>query len=584
MKALIFNSGLGSRIGSLTENIPKCLLKLRSGESIFARQLRILSECGITDAVVTTGKYEAKLIAEAKRQSGISVQFVNNPLYASTNYIYSLYLAGEYLDDSVLMLHGDLVFDRSLVQAMLADERPDLCLINRQIPKPQKDFKGRIEDGRLLEVSVHIFDAQCCALQPMYKLSRNTMTKWLARTEQMIHSGFTGVYAEDALNCIADSLHIEAMSYAPYYINEIDTPQDYVRVCAEIERYENGVRYSVSSLQAFLAEYHAKCPFFIMGRHLFESDTDRFLDTLGIPVGRYFDVKENPSDESAADALRAFLEYQGDLIVSIGGGSAIDTAKAVKFSLLDSSEYGNLVHIAIPTTAGSGSEATQFAVIYRNGTKCSLEHPSLLPQRCILDSSLLYSMTAQQRKVSLLDAFCHSIESLLSHHASAESREHAASALDSLLAYYLPFVNGEASVCDAVFAAANDAGRAINLAKTSFAHAMSYVLTSEHGIKHGQAAAICLIYGLRYAEQKGFHPKALYELRQVLGCRGEETASEKFAAIYRSMQPEEYICLRSADPTELASKVNVQRISNSVIAFSETDLLNIYTKIVKAYS
>ena len=66
--------------------------------------------------------------------------------------------------------------------------------------------------------------------------------------------------------------------------------------------------------------------------------------------------------------------------------------------------------------------------------------------------------------------------------------------------------------------------------------------------------------------------------------RGEETASEKFAAIYRSMQPEEYICLRSADPTELASKVNVQRISNSVIAFSETDLLNIYTKIVKAYS
>ena len=166
---------------------------------------------------------------------------------------------------------------------MLADERPDLCLINRQIPKPQKDFKGRIEDGRLLEVSVHIFDAQCYALQPMYKLSRNTMTKWLARTEQMIHSGFTGVYAEDALNCIADSLHIEAMSYAPYYINEIDTPQDYVCVCAEIERYENGVRYSVSSLQSFLAEYHAKCPFLSWADICLRVILTVFLILLGFP-------------------------------------------------------------------------------------------------------------------------------------------------------------------------------------------------------------------------------------------------------------------------------------------------------------
>lgn len=580
MKALIFNSGLGSRMGALTAYTPKCLLRLRNGESIFARQLRILSECGITEVIVTTGKYEAELIAEAGTQSGLSVQFVRNPQYASTNYIYSLHLAGAYLDDDVLMLHGDLVFDKGLVQAMLADVRPDLCLINREIPKPQKDFKGRVTDGRLQEVSVHIFDAQCHALQPMYKLSRNTMEQWLAEAERMINAGMTNVYAEDALNRMTDLLRIEAMSYAPYYISEIDTPQDYARVCAEIERYESGARFSLSALQPLLAAHQVGRPFVIMGGHLQGSDTDRFLDTLGLPVGRYFGVKENPTDDSAADALRAFLEYHGDLLVSIGGGSAIDTAKAVKYHLLEHSEYRELLHIAIPTTAGSGSEATQFAVIYQNGVKCSLEHPALLPQYCILDSTLLYSMTAQQRKVSLLDAFCHSIESLLSRHVSAESRAYAAASLDTLLACCLPFVNGETSVYDAVLAAANDAGRAINLTRTTFGHAMSYVLTSAYGIKHGQAAALCLLHGLKYAEQNKMQPQVLSEVHRVLGCRSDETVSEKFAEIYHGIQPEPCACLQNADPAALAGKVNAQRLSNSVIGFCEKDLLAIYTALV----
>lgn len=584
MKALIFNSGMGSRMGSLTADAPKGLLKLHNGESIFARQLRILGECGISQAVVTTGEWETELLAESRKQTNVAVEFVNNPLYASTNYIYSLHLAAPYLDDDVLMLHGDLVFDQGIVQVLLTDSRADLCVIDPYTAGPQKDFKGRIIDGLLREVSVHISDADCYALQPMYKLSANAMKQWLAQVGALVRSGITNVYAEEALNAIAGKLHMEVVSYAPYFIREIDTPEDYASVSAALCRCESGAAFHISALQSLCHAYGTTRPFAIMGRHLRDSEADHFLDTLPVAVEKYYGVKENPDTESVAAALEAFVRYDGDLLISIGGGSAIDTAKGVKYALLEQPRYQGLAHIAIPTTAGSGSEATRFAVIYQNGEKTSLEHDALLPEHCILDSTLLYSMTAQQRKVSLLDVFCHSIESFLSCHATSESRTHAASALSVLTVHWESFVNGDRSVYDAVLGAANDAGRAINRTKTTFAHAMSYVLTSEYGIRHGQAAAICLIHGLRYAEQNLLQFDALSDIRRALGCGEDASAAEKIASIYHRMQPEEHFCLKDCDPAALVKRVNAQRLSNSVIPFAENDLLAVYTALVRQYS
>ncbi|MBQ7013751.1 MAG: iron-containing alcohol dehydrogenase [Oscillospiraceae bacterium] len=581
MKALIFNSGRGSRMGKLTEQCPKCLLKLSSGETILGRQLRILAGCGITEAVITTGAYEADILAEAQKQSGITVQSVPNPRYDSTNYIYSMHLAHPFLDDDVLMLHGDLVFSQDLVQAMLDDARADLCLIHPDVPQPPKDFKGRIADGCLQAVSVELSDAQSFALQPMYKLSRSTMAAWLARVQEFVQAGRTDVYAEEALDAVTGAHRIEPLSYAPYFISEIDTPDDYAAVSRQIARYDEGVRFSLSAISVLLAKYGAKRPFFVMGRHLQGSDVHKLLTSLGVDAGYDFSVQENPSDESTARTLEAFLAHRGDLLVSIGGGSAMDTAKTVKYRLLEAQDAAKLVHIAVPTTAGSGSEATQFAVIYQGGVKCSLEHPALLPEHCILDSRLLHSLSPQQRKVSLLDAICHSTESLLSRHATPESRQCAVLSLQALLADCVAFAEGEQSVYDRMLLAAHDAGRAIQQTRTTFAHAMSYVLTAEYGIQHGQAAMLCLMHGLRYVEQNGM--AALEEVRQALGCRAEETASARLFAIYRRMQPAERPWLQGADPAVLAGKVNAQRLSNSVIAFSQTDLQLIYASVADVY-
>ncbi len=113
MKALIFNSGLGKRMGEFTRDHHKSMARIGTGETIFGRQLRLLAAAGVTDFVITTGPFAEQLRAEteAPHLSGASFTFVPNDVFDQTNYIYSMFLAREHLDDDLLMLHGDLVFD-----------------------------------------------------------------------------------------------------------------------------------------------------------------------------------------------------------------------------------------------------------------------------------------------------------------------------------------------------------------------------------------------------------------------------------------------------------------------------------------
>ena len=238
MKALIFNSGLGSRLGQLTENKPKSMVCLYNGESIFERQLRILSACGIRDFVVTTGPFPEQLAAVAAKFPAIRVTFVPNPIYRDTNYIYSMFLARAHFDDDFLLLHGDLVFNQRLVEKTLANPIPSLCLYHETKALPEKDFKCRLKDGLLREVSVKIFDEDCFAFQPLYKLTKADLLAWSREVEAFIGAGDDKVYAENALNRIADTLAIRAMSYAADYIDEVDTAEDLARVSHDIQAFD----------------------------------------------------------------------------------------------------------------------------------------------------------------------------------------------------------------------------------------------------------------------------------------------------------------------------------------------------------
>ncbi len=238
MKAVIFNSGLGHRMGDFTQSHHKSMSLLKDGETIFHRQLRLLSSEGITDFIVTTGPFAEQLKAEAADFPNLNFTFVSNDIYDKTNYIYSMYLAREYMNDDLVFLHGDLVFNRKLVHDVLNCEDKNTATVNFKKALPEKDFKGRVRDGKVLEVSIHIFDEDCFAFQPFYKMDKATAAAWIGKVVEFIHKGEDKCYAENALNEIFPALNVRAFSYENYYIDEIDNLDDYNRVTEEILAFD----------------------------------------------------------------------------------------------------------------------------------------------------------------------------------------------------------------------------------------------------------------------------------------------------------------------------------------------------------
>ena len=251
MKAIIFNSGLGNRMGEFTKTHHKSMVVLNNSETILERQIRILGKCGINEFVITTGPFKEQIERVCEKFDKYKFKFVENPVYDKTNYIYSMWLAKDYLNDDFLMLHGDLVFNQELVQKVLEDKRDSVCLINEEKELPKKDFKGRISDGKLKEVSIDIFDDDCYAFQPLYKLKKEDLLKWVDRVDKFVKDGNVKVYAENALNEILDDISIYAKSYKENYIDEIDNAKDYKRVSREIEEFERNKLMEINNAKNY---------------------------------------------------------------------------------------------------------------------------------------------------------------------------------------------------------------------------------------------------------------------------------------------------------------------------------------------
>lgn len=238
MKAVIFNSGLGHRMGDETKTHHKSMTQLKNGETIFHRQIRLLSAEGVKDFLVTTGPFEEQLKSEAARFPELNFTFVRNDIYDKTNYIYSMYLAREHMNDDLLFLHGDLVFNRKLVRDVLNCADKNTATVNFKKALPEKDFKGRVRDGKVVEVSIKIFDDDCFAFQPFYKMEKAAASAWIGKVVEFIHKGEDKCYAENALNEIFPALNVRAFSYDDYYVEEIDNMEDYHRVSEEILVYD----------------------------------------------------------------------------------------------------------------------------------------------------------------------------------------------------------------------------------------------------------------------------------------------------------------------------------------------------------
>lgn len=238
IKALILNSGMGKRMGTLTSEHPKCMTEISDKDTILSRQLKQLSDVGIKDIIMTTGAFENVLVNYCNSLSlPVNIIFVHNPIYDTTNYIYSIYLARKHLDDDIMLLHGDMVFENSLIDDVINMEKSCMVVCSAS-ELPQKDFKAVIDSDQITKVGVEFFN-DAVAAQPMYKLLHEDWNVWLSRIIDYCDNGITDCYAENALNEISDKISLIPFDAQRRLCSEIDTPEDLAVVSSKLKDIEN---------------------------------------------------------------------------------------------------------------------------------------------------------------------------------------------------------------------------------------------------------------------------------------------------------------------------------------------------------
>ncbi len=229
MKALILNSGLGKRMGKYTEANPKCMVPLTEEETIVARQLRMLEKAGISEVLMTTGPY-AELLEEHIKSMGLSlnIRYVNNPKYNETNYIYSIYLAKEYLEDEIILMHGDLVFEDAVLRQIVQSEKSCMT-VSSTIPIPEKDFKAVLKDGKIRAVGIEFMEDSVAA-QPLYHFTKEDWCVWLDAIKAFCEAGEVNCYAENAFNQVSGQMALYPYDFKNLLCMEVDKEEDLMEV------------------------------------------------------------------------------------------------------------------------------------------------------------------------------------------------------------------------------------------------------------------------------------------------------------------------------------------------------------------
>ena len=193
-------------------------------------------------------------------------------------------------------------------------------------------------------------------------------------------------------------------------------------------------------------------------------------------------VGENPRKEDVEAKSAVILtnvpaaERTRLAFIAVGGGTVIDTTKLVRDAVNSAAPF-----LAIPTTAGTGAETTRFAVYYDHGKKMSADDIRYLPTDVILIPEFAESQSAYQKASTEFDAYAQAVESLWAKGATEESKGYARKALELM-------ANGQQML------GSYWAGRAIDISRTTAAHAFSYYLTSHYGIPHGHAVYMVFEY------------------------------------------------------------------------------------------
>ena len=376
-------------------------------------------------------------------------------------------------------------------------------------------------------------------------------------------------------------------------------------VFEEVPMQEQTILYLSSDyrvLDEYFKKHHTKKVLLVCGNSIKALRVnDYFVDIkerLNIEVVRFSSFEPNPDYASVVEGVEVLHENECDTIVAVGGGSAIDVAKCIKlYSNMDSAKnyleqkiiQNDVTFFAIPTTAGTGSEATRFAVIYYKGTKQSIVDDSCVPSLVLFDSMVLQSLPVYQKKVTVLDATCHAIEAFWSVNSTDESKEYSKKALELIIENLAKYLANDDTSYEKMMLASYYAGKAINITQTTAGHAMAYKMTSLYGLPHGHAVALCVselwtymimnIESCRDVRGQQYMESMFAELAKIFGCDKPIEAATKFQSLIDDLQLETPKTQES-DFAILVNSVNEERLQNNPIQLTKKDIETLYVAIL----
>ena len=353
-----------------------------------------------------------------------------------------------------------------------------------------------------------------------------------------------------------------------------------------MEKYQKVIRGrdSIAKLPELMEKLGIRKPMIIGSGHLTGMLFRKAPGLLSAPVFSGYHANPDLADSEAGAEL--FRREECDGLISIGGGSCMDTAKAIKARLntedeeaLKTNRLENKIicpQIAIPGTAGTGSEATQIAVVYANGNKVSLNHEELKPEGVILDPVLLESLPAYHKKSCALDALAQGIESYWSRGSNDDSKVHAFLAIIGVLDNLKAYLAGDPHAASEMLDASYQSGKAIQITRTTAAHAMSYRLTKTLGIAHGHACMLTLPtlweMMLDHEEMK----ETLQDLSAKMRLGDPQMVPKLLRGILYYLEMEIPPIPDEKTLDELTDSVNVERLNNHPVAMKREEIREAY--------
>ena len=363
----------------------------------------------------------------------------------------------------------------------------------------------------------------------------------------------------------------------------------------------------INNIKEIIKETRAKKILLVTGKQSYircnaKSQIDEILNNIYTEQFNQFEV--NPKLDDVYTGVRLLKNTKFNLIIAVGGGSVIDMAKLI--NILRAQKDNDLVKyindnvlitekglplVAIPTTAGTGSEATHFSVVYVDNVKHSLAHHFMLPDYAIVDAELSYNLPSHIAAASGMDALSQAVESYWSVKSTEKSKKIASKAIALILGYLEEAVAKDKNARVKMSKAANLSGKAINITTTTAPHAISYPITTYFGLQHGHAVSLVLgcffeinynfkdvdiidPRGREYIRKTMKEVYSMFGVKSALGCKNKWNQLMDGVGLDRNIHS--VGILTKGDFDKIINNINLERLSNNPVKISTSKLKKVF--------